>query len=156
VHADISAVRGTDWVHADSPVTGADIDAALAQAGVTLEPGDALILDMGRDRFEAAGHLYGGQPPGTSRPGLGWDGARWIAEHHVSLLAWDFLDANHPDEPHITAHGLNWAIGLALVDNCNFATLRAVAGGRAEGALVFGVLPMPGATGCNVNPVVLL
>jgi hypothetical protein len=113
-----------------------------------------LLLDMGRDRFEAAGNAYGG----SRRPGLGQDGARWIADHGVSVLCWDFLDANHPDEPRITGHGLNWAIGLVLVDNCSFAGLGEAARstGRGEGALVFGVLPMPGATGCNVNPVVLL
>jgi kynurenine formamidase len=154
VHADIPAARGTDFVDADHPVSGADIDSALARAGVTFEPGDALLLDMGRDRYEGAGHVYGG----ALRPGLGYDGARWIADHGVSVLCWDFLDANHPDEPLITGHGLNWALGLLLVDNCSFRALGDVAAatGRAEGALVLGVLPMPGATGCNVNPVVLL
>jgi kynurenine formamidase len=156
VHADVPAARGTEWVDAQAPVTAQDIERALALGGVTLEPGDALLLDMGRDRYESAGHVYGSEPVGTGRPGLGLSGARWIAERQVSVLCWDFLDANHPDEPAITGHGLNWAIGLVLVDNCSFTTLRAAAKGRAEGALVFGVLPMPGATGCNVNPVVLL
>src|ERR1700737_177624 len=57
--------RGTPsaWPHrgpegADPPVDGADIDAALLAAGLGCEPGDALCLDMGRDRFEAArGHM---------------------------------------------------------------------------------------------------
>lgn len=156
VHADIPAARGVEYVDATAPVTARDIERALELGGVTLEPGDALLLDMGRDRFESAGHVYGAQAPGSGRPGLGLDGARWIAEHKVSVLCWDFLDANHADEPVITGHGLNWAIGLVLVDNCSFSSLRAAAKGRAEGALVVGVLPMPGATGCNVNPVVLL
>ena len=56
VYVDIPQHRGTDW--ADRPVDGADIDAALADAGLVLERGDALCLDMGRDRFEAAaGHV---------------------------------------------------------------------------------------------------
>ncbi len=154
VHADIPAARGAQWVDAMRPVTGDDIERALAHAGLRLQPGDALLLDMGRDAFEAAGHEYEGSP----RPGLGLDGARWIAEHDVSVLCWDFLDANHPDEPLITGHGLNWAIGLLLIDNCSFSAFRAAADatGRREGALVVGVLPMPGATGCNVNPVVVL
>ncbi len=154
LHADIPAARGAAWVDADEPVTAHDITRALERAGVSPQPGDALLLDMGRDRFEAAGHSYGGSP----RPGLGLDGARWIAEHDISVLCWDFLDAGHPDEPLVTAHGLNWAIGLVLVDNCSFAGLGELAArtGRREGALVFGVLPMQGATGCNVNPVVLV
>jgi hypothetical protein len=45
-----------------------------------------------------------------------------------------------------------------LVDNCSFAALReaAQATGRHTGALVLGVLPLVGGTGCNVNPIVLL
>jgi kynurenine formamidase len=153
VHVDIAAARGVDFVTADAPVTAGDIERALAAAGVTFEPGDALLLDMGRDRFESAGHTYTGSP----RPGLGLSGARWVAEQGVSVLCWDFLDAGHPDEPSITGHGLNWAIGLVLVDNCSFAALREAAGaaGRHVGALVLGVLPLVGGTGCNVNPVVL-
>jgi hypothetical protein len=59
VYVDIPHHRGTDW--ADRPVDGADIDAALAEAGIIVMPGDAICLDMGRDRFEAAsGHPLGG------------------------------------------------------------------------------------------------
>ena len=83
IYVDIPHHRGTDW--ADRPVDGADIDAALAGAGLVLEPGDALCLDMGRDRFEAAtGRILGG--PETEQDaggGLSADGARWVAEHQV-------------------------------------------------------------------------
>jgi len=153
VHVDIPAARQTPWVEADRPVTGADIDRALSRAGVVFEPGDALLLDMGRDRFEAAGQ----EMPAEQRPGVGADGARWIEAHGVSVVCWDFLDAFAPDEPRAPVHMLNWAIGLVLVDNCDFARLRAaLPAGQATGALVVGPLPIAGATGCNVNPVVVL
>jgi kynurenine formamidase len=153
VHADVAAARGTPWVDADEPVTGADIDRALETTGVTFESGDALVLDMGRDRFEAEGHAL----PADRWPGLGADGARWIVEHGVSVLCWDFLDALHPDEPLAPVHMLNWAIGLVLVDNCDHSRLRAVLGpDRATGALVVSPLPIDGATGNNVNPIVLV
>ena len=52
---------------------------------------------------------------------------------------------------------LNWAIGLVLVDNCDHSRLRAgLAPGQATGALVVSPLPIDGATGNNVNPLVLL
>jgi kynurenine formamidase len=152
VHVDIPAVRGTPWVEADRPVTGEDIDRALSRAGVTFEPGDALLLDMGRDRFEGAEQELAAE----RRPGIGADGARWIEAHGVSLVCWDFLDAVAPDEPLAPVHMLNWAIGLVLVDNCDFARLRAaLPDGQATAALVIGPLPIAGATGCNVNPVVV-
>jgi len=153
VHVDIPAARGAPWVDVDEPVTGADIDRALAATGTTFEPGDALLLDMGRDRFEAAGHVM----EGPRRPGIGFDGARWIATHGVSLLCWDFMDAFHPGEPLAAVHMLIWAIGLVLVDNCDHSRLRdTLAPEQATGALVVGPLPIAGATGNNVNPIVLL
>ncbi len=157
VYVDIPQHRGTDW--ADRPVDGADIDAALADAGLVLERGDALCLDMGRDRFEAAmGHMLGG--PETEQDaggGLSADGARWVAEHQVSILAWDMLDSRDAKEAHATAHILTWAIGLLLLDNCDFAALRRACGRgtRVAGALVVSVLAVEGANGVNLNPLVL-
>jgi len=157
VHVDIPHHRGTDW--ADRPVDGADIDAALAAAGLVLEPGDALCLDMGRDRFEAAtGHILGG--PETEQDaggGLSADGARWVAEHQVSILAWDMLDSRDAKAAHASAHILTWAIGLLLLDNCDFAGLRRARGPgtKVAGALVVALLAVEGANGVNLNPLVL-
>jgi kynurenine formamidase len=157
VYVDIPHHRGTDW--AERPVDGADIDAALAAAGLVLEPGDALCLDMGRDRFEAAtGHILGG--PETEQDaggGLSADGARWVAEHRVSILAWDMLDSRDAKAAHASAHILTWAIGLLLLDNCDFAALRRAhgPGTKVAGALVVALLAVEGANGVNLNPLVL-
>ena len=157
IYVDIPHHRGTDW--AGRPVDGTDIDAALADAGLVLERGDALCLDMGRDRFEAAaGHILGG--PETERDaggGLSADGARWVAEHQVSILAWDMLDSRDAKAAHATAHILTWAIGLLLLDNCDFAALRRAhgRGTGVAGALVVSLLAVEGANGVNLNPLVL-
>jgi hypothetical protein len=157
LYVDIPGHRGSDW--ADRPVDGADIDAALAAAGLAVEPGDALCLDMGRDRFEAAcGHALGG--PETDQDaggGLSGDGARWVAEHGISILAWDMLDSREAKLTHGSAHMLTWAIGLLLLDNCDFAPLRAAqgAGTKVAGALVVSLLAVPGSNGVNLNPLVL-
>ncbi|HUZ25093.1 MAG TPA: cyclase family protein [Streptosporangiaceae bacterium] len=151
------AVDGT--YYGGRPVDGADIEAALAAAGLVLERGDALCLDMGRDRFEAAaGHMLGG--PETDQDaggGLSSDGARWVAEHGVSVLAWDMLDSRAAKAAHVSAHILTWAIGLLLLDNCDFAGLRGALGGgtRVAGALLVSLLAVEGANGVNVNPLVL-
>lgn len=157
VYVDIPGLRGTGW--ADRPVDGADIDAALAGAGLTVEPGDALCLDMGRDRFEAAtGHMLGGpETDDDAGGGLSSDGARWVAEHHVSILAWDMLDSREAKAAHASAHVLTWAIGLLLLDNCDFAALRDAhgRGTKVVGALVVSPVAVPGANGVNLNPLVL-
>lgn len=157
VCVDIPHHRGTDW--ADRPVDGADIDAALAAAGLVLEPGDALCLDMGRDRFEAAtGHILSGPETGQDAGGgLSADGARWVAEHRVSILAWDMLDSRDAKAAYASAHILTWAIGLLLLDNCDFAALRRAhgPGTKVAGALVVALLAVEGANGVNLNPLVL-
>jgi kynurenine formamidase len=157
VLADIPALRGTDWVDPDTPVTDADLDRALDAAGVTIEPGDALLLYMGRDRFEAAGNVY--PPLDGNRPGLGRRGAGWLADHDVSVLAWDFLDASIPDvDPAPSVHMLMWAIGLVIVDSVDYsrAVPRLRAAGRSTAQFVVAPLNVPGATGVHVNPLLVI
>ena len=151
VLADIPRSRGQDWVAVDEPVTGDDIERALG--GTVFEPGDALLLYMGRDRYEAAG-----QGAGPVRPGVGRSGAEWIVEHDVSLVCWDFLDAGDEREPHLCVHRLICAVGLLLVDNCELSGAAAAAhdAGRMTGALAVAPIAIPGGTGCNVTPILVL
>jgi hypothetical protein len=157
VYVDIPRLRGTAW--AQTPISASDIDGALAAAGVELHPGDALCLDMGRDRFEAAvGYPLGGpESDQDAGGGLSSDGARWVAEHGVSMLVWDMLDSAAAKAAHASAHVLTWAIGLLLVDNCDFSALRRVVERATQeaGALVVAPLAVPGANGVNVNPLIL-
>src|SRR5262249_54834823 len=157
IYVDIPLHRGTNW--ADRPVEGADIDAALGDSGLVLEPGDALCLDMGRDRFEAAsGHMLGGPETGQDAGGgRSADGARWGAEHRVSVLAWAMLDSRDARAGHASAHVVSWASGLLLRATCDFAALRRAhgRGTGVAGALVVSLLAIEGANGVNLNPLVL-
>ena len=158
VFVDIPAVRGTTWVDPDEPVDGADIDAALAAAGVDFRPGDALLLCMGRDRWEAAGNVYVSSVGDPPAPGAGLGAAEWIADRGASIVGWDFLDSGHPSQPPGAVHMLIWAIGLVLVDNCDFVAARRAlaAAGTATGLLVVAPLRLPGATGAMVDPLLLV
>ncbi|MFT4262572.1 MAG: cyclase family protein [Nocardioides sp.] len=157
VVADIPSLRGVPWVTVDQPVTGEEIEAAIATTGLTFEPGDALLLYMGRDRFEEAGNTY---PTGAiqgSRPGIGESGAQWIADHGVSVLCWDFHDARAGEDGSLEVHMLIWAIGLCLVDN---SLLGPAVRTMAEAGVAGGLLSVPPlgiyrSTGCLVNPIVL-
>jgi hypothetical protein len=155
VHVDVAAACGGAYVEPDRPVDGADIDAALDAAGVTFQQGDCLLLDCGRDRFEA---VHGPWPAAEPRPGPGPGVARWIERHNPSLLCWDMLDGDNDEQVIGPIHHLNWAIGLVLVDNCDFSVARAALHERSPGtaAIVVAPLPIRGATGNNVNPMLLL
>lgn len=169
VIADIPAVRATRWVSAEEPVTGADVDAALA--GTEVLPGDALVLHMGRERWEAAGNELGHEPGHEltdglrvpeRKPGAGRSVARWIVEHEISIVAWDFADAvDRPELPRSakgSVHHLIPAIGLVLVDNCRLASAAAAMArlGRRTAAFSVAPLAVPGGTGSVVTPWLLL
>jgi kynurenine formamidase len=156
---DIPAVRDVEWVSVDEPVGPDDLERALARTGLHIEPGDAVLIYMGRDRYEAAGKDFAAEnEAGTPVPGLGCDGGRWIADHPISMLVWDFLDAVRPGEPRLSVHWLIWAIGLLIVDNCDYSsaipTLRER--GRYAGLFTLAPLPIPGGTGSVVNPLLLI
>jgi kynurenine formamidase len=153
---DITALRGRAWV--DSPVEADELDAAVADAGLDLQPGDAVLIYMGRDAFEASGRSYGpiaAHPDG--RAGLGHSGARWLVAHKISVLCWDFLDAHVPGRTPLPAHVVAWATGLVLVDNCHLgpAARALAAAGAHAGLLTIAPLSIYGATGSAVNPVLL-
>lgn len=154
VLVDVPRLRGTPWADADSPVQAHDIEQSLARSGVEFARGDALLLYMGRDRYEAAGHELHGLRSDEVVPGVGRSAAEWIVDNGVSVLCWDFLDSNHPSEPFVCVHLLIWALGLVLVDNCHLAGAAeaAAARGDATGALVVAPLAVPGATGGLVRP----
>lgn len=153
VHLDLAGGRGAQWISVDEPVTAEDLQRALERTGRTIERGDVLLLDLGRDRYVAAG-----EPLRTERrPGIGESGARWLAEQPISAVAWDLLDAKHPNEPPAVVHLLNWAIGLVLVDNCDFSRARDdLAAAGHEALFMTAPLPIAGATGGNVNPLVMV
>lgn len=154
---DIPRVRGTEWVTTESPVTAADLDAALSATGVQLQPGDALLVYQGRDRFEAAGHKY---TPGAvlqPRPGIDESGAEWIAQQQPGLLLWDFHDARSNSKNRIEVHDLIWAIGLCIVDNSLLGpaaeALRAA--GTSVGQLIAAPAAIHRSTGVLINPLLL-
>jgi len=158
VLVDVPKVRATPWAEADQPVEAADIETGLHQSGVSFVSGDALLLYMVRDNYEHAGHSFEGLREGHVMPGVGRSAAEWIADNHVSMLCWDFLDSNHADQPFVCVHRLIWAIGLLLVDNCELgaAARAAAASATAVGGLVVAPLAIPGGTGCSVRPLWLL
>jgi hypothetical protein len=154
---DIPAVRGADWVTAEEPVTDAELEAALAATGVTAEPGDALIVYQGRDRYEAAGNVYPSGAKAVRRPGIGADGAEWIASKDPGLVLWDFHDARNDPTASLEVHSLIYAIGLCLVDNCLLGPAAAAlkAAGVSTGQLVAAPTAIHRSTGVLINPLLL-
>jgi kynurenine formamidase len=159
IFLDIPAVRATDWVGIDQPVTAQDMDRALDAAAVGIEPGDALVVYMGRDRYEPAmGPLKPISRSPEGRPGIGTSGAEWLAKQPISALLWDMIDAYGGREDPLSVHLLLWAQGLVLVDNCDLgAASRTMATKREKTALIMvAPLNIPKGTGSAVNPLMMV
>jgi len=154
---DVAAARGVDWITAEEPVTAADLEAALAATGVTTQPGDALIVYQGRDRYEAGGNVYPSGAKAVRRPGIGETGARWIAAQDPGVVLWDFHDARDNPAGSLEVHGLIYAIGLCLVDNCLLGPAAAAlkAAGVSTGLLVAAPAAIHRSTGVLINPLLL-
>ncbi len=74
------------------------------------------------------------------------------------MLVWDMLDSCEAKLTFASAHILTWAIGLLLVDNCDFVALRSALGGggtQIAGAIVVAPLVVEGANGVNLNPLIM-
>lgn len=148
--------RGTPHVVPGEPVTGAELEAIAKSRGVTIGPGDALLVHSGRDAFARAGQTYGGATEG--RPGLDVSGARFIRDRDVSLFLWDMHDALPDAAGHRwPVHGVLYSYGVPLVDNAWLEPLAqaCIEERRDEFMLVVLPLKVTRGTGSPVNPIAL-
>ena len=153
---DIPRLRGTPFVTTDRPVTGAELEAAAQAQGVTIEPGDALLLHCGREAFVRAGNTYGSAT--DARPGLHNSCGRFLRDKDVALLAWDMHDAlPDPDGHRWPAHGVLYTYGVVLVDNSLLEPLAQVCAEERRYEFMFVALPLRIArgTGSPANPIAL-
>ena len=153
---DIPRLRGTPFVTTDRPVTGAELEAAAQAQGVTIEPGDALLLHCGREAFVRAGNTYGSAT--DARPGLHNSCGRFLRDKDVALLAWDMHVAlPDPDGHRWPAHGVLYTYGVVLVDNSLLEPLAQVCAEERRYEFMFVALPLRIArgTGSPANPIAL-
>ena len=155
VLVDMPRLKGVPYLAAGTKVYREDIAAWEEYAGVTLGPGDALLLRTGRWARRAA--------EGPAGPLSGWDATvmPFLAERDVALLG---ADAVHEAPDSVPGLGFNpihrYAIvarGMNLLDNLNLDAAAEVAAQlkRWEFLLVVAPLRVRGGTGSPVNPIAI-
>jgi kynurenine formamidase len=160
---DVPRYRGEPYVTADKPVHGWELEDIAKAQGVTLEPGDAVVVYSGREALQAAfPDKYYGVPFGTpnpERPGLHASCLPFLRDYDIAVLVWDMMDAmpNGYDIPW-SVHGAIFAYGIALLDNALLQPLAEIcaAEGRYEFMLIIAPLKVIGGTGSPANPIALL
>ena len=159
---DIPKLRGEPYVTKAKPVHGWDLEDAAKAQGITIEPGDVVVVYSGRDKWQADHPMetYGTQEitdemVRIEKPGLHASCLRFIRDNDISALAWDMMDAapDGYDFPN-PVHCAIYAYGIALLDNCLLQPLAEACQeeGRYEFMLVVSPLKVEGATGSPANP----
>lgn len=163
---DVPAFRGEPYVTQDRPVHGWELEEICASKGITVTPGDALVVYSGREAFSrdqgrpwGSGTWSTADQIGPDRPGLHASCLQFIRETDCALLVWDMMDM-FPNGVDLTwsVHGAIFAFGIALVDNALLEPFveRCREDNRTEFMFVAAPLVVEGGTGSPLNPIALL
>ena len=150
---DVPRHRGEPHVTVDDPVMGEELEAIAGAQGVTVEPGDALLVHSGWQSYvdSAPGEALGG-------PGLHPSCAEFIRDHDVALLGWDLMDAGlGASELAWPVHGVLFQYGVALLDNARLEPIAEACAEEGRHEFLFMLLPLNVArgTGSPANPVAM-
>ena len=151
---DIPRYRGEPFAAIDKPVHGWDLEAAAKSQGVSVQPGDALILYSGREAYNSANPdaPWGSK---TEKPGIHPSCVPYVRENDACMVVWDMMDCSGYDW---NLHSAIAAFGIVLLDNALLEPLAEACAeeGRYEFMLMVLPLRMKGGTGSPVNPVAVL
>jgi len=152
---DVPRFRGQPFVTHEQPVHGWELEDIARAQGVTIEPGDALMVYSGREAWNRVNPVWGSS---FTRPGLHASCLPFIRDHDVSLLVWDMMDhqPNGYDLPW-SVHGVLFAYGVGLVDNALLEPLATACAEEGRFDFMFMALPLVvvGGTGSPINPIAL-
>jgi kynurenine formamidase len=151
---DVAAAKGVEMLPDTYEITVADLQQALKKQAVTLQPGDAILVNTGW------GRLWGKDNGRYSKtnPGLGAASSEWLARQDPILVGADTAPVNVTPNPDAKVsnpiHQIMLVInGIHLLENLRLDELAA---SRAyEFAFVLQPLKLQGATGSTVAPIAL-
>lgn len=132
-------------------VTGADLEAACARAGVEVRSGDALVVRGGWDYAASRGRRI---------PGITLDAVAWMHRRDVAVYAGDIGDGTPPVDPRIPGplHRVALArLGMPLIDVADPAGLAAACAEEERATFLFVAAPprLGAASGVPVNPIAI-
>ena len=159
---DVPKHRDQPYVTVDKPVHGWELENIAQKEGITIQPGDAVMVYSGRELYASDnGGTWAGdavQPWGARapRPGLHASCLPFVRDNDISILGWDMMDAT-PNEYNIpwSVHAVIFAYGVPLLDNCLLQPLAETCNtaNRYEFMLTINPLRVIGGTGSPVNPI---
>ena len=151
---DVAGLLGVDVLPDRQAVGGELLEAAERRAGLTVEPGDAVLIRTGwARRWNEPARFVDGE---AGSPGIDGDGARWLIARGVRLTGNDTAYYEvHPRVGDDNVHALLIADhGVQIVENLNLERLAA----DGIACFLFVALPLPlvGATGSPIRPIAIV
>lgn len=149
---DVAALKGVERLPDAYPITVEDLQQALQRQKLTLQPGDAVIVNTGWGRLwdtEGARYL-------KTNPGLTTAAAEWLAKQDPMLVGADNgpIGVTPDPDPNLSnpVHQILLVVnGIHLLENLMLTELTA--GQVYEFALIVQPLKIRGGTGSTVAPI---
>ncbi len=152
VMIDVAGYKGVEMLGETYEITVEDLEGALKKQNLTLQPGDAVLINTGW------GKLYGKDNPRyvKSCPGIGVKAALWLAGKDPMLIGadnWPVEVAPNPDKQlSLPVHQIALVVnGIHLLENLKLDDLAAKNVG--EFAFIMQPLKIQGGSGSTVSPV---
>jgi kynurenine formamidase len=156
---DVARVHGVDRLPGGHALTEDDLDAAVDQAGTTIEPGDVILLRTGHMQLFHRGDRMA---YATSAAGPGLATVRWFHRHDVAAVAIDNLIfevfPGERDDVLLPVHFLHLVdMGLTQGQNWDLEELAADCADDGRYTFLLSASPEPvlNGVGAPVNPVAL-
>ena len=151
---DVAALKRTPMLAENYEITPQDLQQALAEQKLTLQPGDAVLIHTGW------GTLWGKDNARYQRssPGIGTAAAEWLAKQDPMLVGSDNTAVEISPNPDTQLAGPVHQImlvvnGIHLLENLRLDELAAR--GAHEFALIVEPLKIQGGTGSTVAPIAI-
>ncbi len=154
---DVARAKRTDRLEPGYPITTADLDEAAAYAGVTVAPGDVVLIRTGQMQLLKARKKTVYAAPS---PGLAMATAEWFHAHEVAAAATDTLMfevyPGERDEVFLPLHLLHLVeMGLTQGENWDLEALAEDCAADRRYTFLLDATPLPfvRAVGSPVNPI---
>jgi kynurenine formamidase len=151
---DVAALKGVEMLPDSYEITVADLQGALKRQNLTLQPGDAVIINTGW------GKLWGKDNVRYIKtdPGIGVAAAEWLAKQNPMIIGSDnwSVEVNPNPDPKIGSpvHQILLAVnGIHMLESLKLDELAAKR--VNEFAFILEPLKLKGATGSTVTPVAI-
>ena len=158
---DMPRALGKDWLEPGEAIYPDDLDAAEHALGVTVEPGDIVLLRTGRHARRAALGAPALGPMAEGLAGIHATSLPWLHERGVSVLGCDGISDVVPsglEGGGLPVHTLIIpAMGVHLLDNAQFDDLATACAhyGRWQFLLTLAPLRLLRGTASPVNPIAM-